>query len=150
MKINSTDQTWDAGKNMRAAELALDFSCLLLFRTVCTRVTIMQNLSEFICSPTEDQDNFAQVANPKRATLWFFRLWKQYFSALLRTLFPLLGQSCSLPPLFPLLPHSLSKKCMTNSCPSLGLEIYLNPQGELIPRTLNAVFLHGDNCCSRL
>jgi len=67
MKINSTDQTWDAGKHMRAAELALDCSYFLLFRIGSTNVTVVQNLSDFICSPTEDQDNSTQAANPKRA-----------------------------------------------------------------------------------
>lgn len=45
---------------------------------------------------------------------------------------------------------SLSKMCMSNPCPSLGLETYLNLQGELIPITLNAIFLHSDSCSSRL
>lgn len=65
---NSTDQTWDAGKCMRAAELALDCSCLLLLRTVSTSVTVMQNLSDFICSPTEDHGDSTQAENQKRAT----------------------------------------------------------------------------------
>lgn len=67
MQINSTEQTWDAGKYMRAAELALDCSCLRFFRTGATNISSMQNPSDFISSPTEEQGNSTQAANPKRA-----------------------------------------------------------------------------------
>lgn len=52
---------------MKAAELALDCSCLWLFRTGTTNISFMQNPLDFISSPTEDQGNSTQAANPKRA-----------------------------------------------------------------------------------
>lgn len=108
-------------------------------------MSLLYRISDFICSPTEGQDNSIQPKSNRK--LHLFRLGKKYILALQRNLLHLLCQPCSLPSLSPLMPHSLSKQCLSNLFPSLGLEIFLKPEGDLIPST---VFLHRDSWFSML
>lgn len=129
---------------MITQELAFDCSFHLLFRTVSNNVLVMQNLRLYLHSSRRWGQFHPTKSNRK---LNFLRLWKKYFLALQTNLLPLLCQTCSLPSMFPLMPHSLSKQCPLNLFSSLGQEIYLNQKGDLIPRT---VFLHSDSCFSML